>query len=199
MPDIELPLRDASALDVKAFAQAFEHLRCNVDVELPARILLESAQLSAAGVKTGIESPFVHIAIAPSSPAALEFGTKLVGWAESGIHVDVHAADLWRAVGAGGIPAVQATASLKIPTAAVDALLGPDGPALLKLGSRLSIDLVAKDASPDSGGFEFAAKLEGDRTKAIDARAKGSFESGRVVCAGPAGVGDDGAPAALAA
>src|SRR6185295_13106266 len=86
--DLELPIPDASALDMKGLAKSFEHLRCGVDVDLPARILLESASPSGAAVKTGIESPTAHVAIAPGTPAVLAFRTKLIGWAESGIALD---------------------------------------------------------------------------------------------------------------
>jgi hypothetical protein len=196
--DLELPIPDASALDMKGLAKSFEHLRCGIDVDLPARILLESASPSGASVKTGIESPTAHVAISPGTPAVLAFRTKLVGWAESGIALDAQVADPWRALGEGKIPVVQATASAKVPTAAIDAVLGPSGPGLSRLGQRLELDLVAKDASPDSGGFDLAVKLEGDKAKAIDVRAKGTFESGRIVCAGPEGVAIDVDPAALA-
>ncbi|MBI3892922.1 MAG: hypothetical protein HY303_15480 [Candidatus Wallbacteria bacterium] len=89
--NLELPIPDATALNLEGIAKTFERLRCGVDVDLPARILLESDSLSAAGVHTGLESPSAHVTIAPGNPAELRFDTKLLGWEGAGVHVEAQA------------------------------------------------------------------------------------------------------------
>ncbi len=178
--NLALPIPDAEATDIKGIAKRFERLACDVDVDLPSRILLENEQTRSAGVHAGIEAIRARLRVEPGQPLDARLEASVDTAEKGGLVVEVKLADLWKALAEGRTPHADVDVRLDaVSTGAIDALASQGGRLIEAIGPRIAVTLAARDASPESGWVQ--ASLEAQRLKAS---VRGRFEGGMLRCDG---------------
>jgi len=183
--NLELPIPDASAPDVPGLARSFEHLRCDVDVDLPSHVGFESAETRAAKVRVALDGVRIRLGVAPGEPARARLETTLDTGTTGRITAEAVVAEPWKALAEGGIPPADlALDVVGVHTPAIDALAGQGGRLAEAIGPSLAVHLKADDFSASSSG-SLRAEVDTPRLKV---GLGGSIESGALRGSGEAGL-----------
>jgi hypothetical protein len=150
--DLELPIPDAGALDMKGLAKTFEHLRCGVDVDLPAYVAVESEETRAAGVHAAVEGMRASLSVAPGEPMKVRVEMSLDTGSKGQFDATATIPDPWKSLTTGAIPPLEASVHIQaLSTRAIDALAGQGGRLADAIGASLALTLEARTVDADHG------------------------------------------------
>ena len=162
--NLELPVPDASAPGMAGTAKALEHLRCDVVVDLPARIALETPETKAAKLEAAVKGLKLSFAAAPASPAKLRLETTIDTGSDSPLLVEANVPEPWKSLAGGGVPAFDATVRVQgLSTAPIDALAAQGGRVSGALGPTLAVNAEVHAAGADKRTV--SAAIESQRMK----------------------------------
>ncbi len=162
--NLELPVPDASAPGMAGTAKALEHLRCDVVVDLPARVALETPETKAAKVTAAIQGIHATFSAAPGAPAKLHLDTTIETAGKSPLVVEATVPDPWKSLAGGGVPPFDATVRVQdLATATMDALAAQGGRIAGALGPTISVKADVHSAEGDRRTV--AAAIESQRLK----------------------------------
>lgn len=167
--NLELPVPDVSAVgasapEVGSTAKTLEHLRCDVDVDLPARIALESPETKAAKVSAAIQGIHATFSAAPGAPAKARLETTIETASKSPLVLEATVPDPWKSLASGSVPAFEATVRVEgLATATIDALAAQHGRITGALGPAISVNAEVQSAEGDRRVV--SAAIESQRLK----------------------------------
>jgi hypothetical protein len=161
--NLELPVPDASAPGMAGTAKALEHLRCDVVVDLPARVALETPETKAAKVTAAVEGIHATFSAAPGAPAKLHLDTTIETAGKSPLVVEATVPDPWKSLAGGGVPPFDATVRVQdLATATIDALAAQGGRITGALGPAISVNA---DVHAEGDRRTVAAAVDSQRLK----------------------------------